>query len=42
MLSEGEIGTGCGLDLGRYPTSGDVIELEIEKIGVLCTRFVKS
>jgi 2-keto-4-pentenoate hydratase/2-oxohepta-3-ene-1,7-dioic acid hydratase in catechol pathway len=41
ILGSGTVGTGCGLELGRYPTSGDVIELEIEKIGVLRNRFVK-
>jgi 2-keto-4-pentenoate hydratase/2-oxohepta-3-ene-1,7-dioic acid hydratase in catechol pathway len=42
ILGSGTVGTGCGLELGRYPTSGDVIELEIEKIGILRNRFVRS
>jgi 2-keto-4-pentenoate hydratase/2-oxohepta-3-ene-1,7-dioic acid hydratase in catechol pathway len=28
-------GKGCGLELGRYLKAGDVVELEVEKIGVL-------
>lgn len=31
----GKQGKGCGLELGRYLEEGDVIELEVERIGVL-------
>jgi 2-keto-4-pentenoate hydratase/2-oxohepta-3-ene-1,7-dioic acid hydratase in catechol pathway len=35
VLGSGTVGTGCGLELDRWVRPGDVIELEIEKIGVL-------
>jgi len=41
IIGSGTVGTGCGLELGRYLNSGDVVELEIEKIGILRNRFVK-
>lgn len=41
IIGSGTVGTGCGLELGRYLSSGDVVELEIEKIGILRNRFVK-
>ena len=41
VLGSGTVGTGCGLELGRFLESGDVVELEIERIGVLRNRFVK-
>lgn len=41
ILGSGTVGTGCGLELGRFPQPGDVVELEIERIGVLRNRFVK-
>ncbi|MEJ0042642.1 MAG: fumarylacetoacetate hydrolase family protein [Rhizomicrobium sp.] len=41
VIGSGTVGTGCGLELGRFPKPGDVIELEIEKIGILRNRLVK-
>lgn len=41
VIGSGTVGTGCGLELGRFPQPGDVIELEIEKIGILRNRFVR-
>ena len=41
VIGSGTVGTGCGLELGRFPQAGDTIELEIEGIGVLRNRFVK-
>jgi len=41
ILGSGTVGTGCGLEQGRYLSSGDVVELEIEGIGVLRNRFVR-
>jgi 2-keto-4-pentenoate hydratase/2-oxohepta-3-ene-1,7-dioic acid hydratase in catechol pathway len=35
FLGQGTVGTGCGLELDRWIKPGDVIELEIEKIGIL-------
>ena len=41
VLGSGTVGTGCGLELGRQLQSGDVVELEIEKIGVLRNKVVR-
>ncbi len=38
FLGSGTIEGGCGLDHGRWIKPGDVIELEVEKIGVLRNR----
>lgn len=35
FIGSGTVGTGCGLELDRWIGPGDVIELEIEKIGIL-------
>jgi 2-keto-4-pentenoate hydratase/2-oxohepta-3-ene-1,7-dioic acid hydratase in catechol pathway len=35
VIGSGTVGTGSGNEMGRYLKSGDVVELEIEKIGVL-------
>jgi hypothetical protein len=45
LLGSGTVGTGCILELGPEVTggwlrAGDVVELEIEKIGVLRTPIV--
>jgi 2-keto-4-pentenoate hydratase/2-oxohepta-3-ene-1,7-dioic acid hydratase in catechol pathway len=39
LLGSGTVGGGCGLELGRYLSVGDVVELEIEGIGVLRNRI---
>lgn len=41
VLGSGTVGAGCGLELNRWVQPGDVIELEIEKIGVLRNRVVR-
>ena len=41
IVGSGTVGTGCGLELDRWVQPGDVIELEIEKIGVLRNRVVR-
>jgi len=38
VLGSGTIGRGCGLELNRWIRSGDVVELEVEGIGVLRNR----
>jgi 2-keto-4-pentenoate hydratase/2-oxohepta-3-ene-1,7-dioic acid hydratase in catechol pathway len=38
VIGSGTVGTGCGLELDRWVKRGDVMELEIEKIGVLRNR----
>jgi len=42
LIGSGTVGTGCGLEHGRFLRDGDVVELEIERIGVLRNRFVKQ
>ena len=41
VLGSGTVGGGCGLELERWLQSGDVVELEIEGIGVLRNRVVR-
>jgi len=40
VIGSGTVGTGCGLELDRWVKRSDVMELEIEKIGVLRNRVV--
>jgi 2-keto-4-pentenoate hydratase/2-oxohepta-3-ene-1,7-dioic acid hydratase in catechol pathway len=40
VLGSGTVGTGCGLELDRWVQRGDVMELEIEHIGVLRNRVL--
>lgn len=42
VIGSGTVGTGCGLETGRRLTPGDRFELEIEGIGVLRNRIVRS
>jgi 2-keto-4-pentenoate hydratase/2-oxohepta-3-ene-1,7-dioic acid hydratase in catechol pathway len=42
VIGSGTVGTGCGWELGRELKHGDVVELEIEKIGVLRNRVVRA
>jgi 2-keto-4-pentenoate hydratase/2-oxohepta-3-ene-1,7-dioic acid hydratase in catechol pathway len=42
LIGSGTVGGGCGLELDRWVKPGDTIELEIEKIGVLKNRIVRS
>ena len=42
ILCSGTVGGGCGLEVGRFLESGDVVELEIEGIGRLRTKVVKD
>jgi 2-keto-4-pentenoate hydratase/2-oxohepta-3-ene-1,7-dioic acid hydratase in catechol pathway len=41
IIGSGTVGNGCGLEHGRYLQHGDVVELEIEKIGVLRNRVIR-
>ena len=36
----GAQGRGCGLELNRFLNSGDVVELEVQGLGILCNRVV--
>ena len=38
VLASGTVGTGCAFELGRELADGDLVELEVERIGVLRTR----
>lgn len=41
LLGSGTVGKGCGADVGKWLKPGDVVELEIENIGVLRNRVVR-
>jgi 2-keto-4-pentenoate hydratase/2-oxohepta-3-ene-1,7-dioic acid hydratase in catechol pathway len=41
VIASGTVPTGCGLELGRFLSPGDVVELEIERIGILRNRIVR-
>ncbi len=38
FLGSGTVGSGCGLELGRFLQDGDVVELEVTGLGVLRNR----
>ena len=38
FIGSGTVGNGCGLELGRFLQHKDLIELEVERIGVLANR----
>ena len=42
VIGSGTVGTGCGIEAGKFPKPGDVIELTVEGIGTLKNRFVKT
>ena len=42
FFGSGTLGGGCGLELERYLSDGDVIELEVEGIGVLRNRIIRE
>lgn len=42
VFGSGTVGGGCGLELKRFLSPGDVVELEIQGIGVLRNRIVKK
>lgn len=42
FLASGTCPTGCGIELDRWIQPGDVIELEIEGIGILRNRVVRN
>lgn len=41
FLGSGTVGTGCGMEYDRYLEPGDLMELEIDRIGVLRNRLVR-
>jgi 2-keto-4-pentenoate hydratase/2-oxohepta-3-ene-1,7-dioic acid hydratase in catechol pathway len=42
FLGSGACPTGCGLEINRWVSPGDIIELEVEGIGILRNRFRKD
>lgn len=42
VFGSGTVGGGCGLELDRYLKPGDVVELEIQPIGVLRTTIAST
>jgi 2-keto-4-pentenoate hydratase/2-oxohepta-3-ene-1,7-dioic acid hydratase in catechol pathway len=42
VVGTGTVGGGCGLELGRYPAPGSVVELEVEGLGRLRNRWVTA
>jgi 2-keto-4-pentenoate hydratase/2-oxohepta-3-ene-1,7-dioic acid hydratase in catechol pathway len=42
FFGSGTMNNGCGLELDRFLSDGDVVELEIEKIGVLRNKVVRQ
>jgi 2-keto-4-pentenoate hydratase/2-oxohepta-3-ene-1,7-dioic acid hydratase in catechol pathway len=42
VFGSGTVGGGCGLELDKFLKPGDVVELEIQPIGVLRTRIAHS
>jgi 2-keto-4-pentenoate hydratase/2-oxohepta-3-ene-1,7-dioic acid hydratase in catechol pathway len=41
LFCSGTVGNGSGLEIGRYVEPGEVVEIEVEKIGVLRNRIVR-
>ena len=41
FFGSGTVGSGCGLEQMRFLSPGDVVELEVEGIGILRNRIVK-
>ena len=41
FFGSGTVGNGCGLEQMRFLNPGDVVELEVEKIGILRNRVVR-
>ena len=42
FFGSGTVGGGCGLEQEKYLSPGDVIELEVEGIGILRNRIIKQ
>lgn len=42
IIGSGTVGNGCGLEHFRFLSDGDVVELEIDRIGVLENRVVRQ
>jgi len=42
FIGSGTVGNGCGLELDRWIKPGDIVELEVEGIGILRNRVVAA
>ena len=42
ILGSGTVGNGCGVELMKFLKDGDIVELEIEKIGILRNRITRK
>ena len=42
FFGSGTVGSGCGLEQGKFLAIGDVVELEVSGLGVLTNRVVAS
>lgn len=42
ILGSGTVGTGCGVELMRFLQGGETVELEIDRIGILRNRVVRT
>ena len=42
FFGSGTVGGGCGLELERYLSDGDIMELEVEGIGILRNRIIRE
>jgi 2-keto-4-pentenoate hydratase/2-oxohepta-3-ene-1,7-dioic acid hydratase in catechol pathway len=42
FIGSGTVGMGCGLEHGAFLQPGDVVELELDRIGVLRNRVVAA
>jgi 2-keto-4-pentenoate hydratase/2-oxohepta-3-ene-1,7-dioic acid hydratase in catechol pathway len=42
VIGSGTVGLGCGLEHLRFLNYGDIVELEIEKIGVISNRVIRG
>lgn len=42
LMGSGTVGTGCGLELDKWIQEGDVIEMEVESIGILKNKVGKK
>jgi 2-keto-4-pentenoate hydratase/2-oxohepta-3-ene-1,7-dioic acid hydratase in catechol pathway len=40
FIGSGTVGGGCGLEQDRFLAAGDVVELEVERLGALRNRVV--
>jgi 2-keto-4-pentenoate hydratase/2-oxohepta-3-ene-1,7-dioic acid hydratase in catechol pathway len=42
FLGSGTVGSGCGLELGRFLKHGDLVELEVSGLGMLKNRVLQQ